>query len=210
EPGEHEADDHPHGDEEIGNVVARDAQALRRQGRDPADHQDADEAEIDGNDDPRAPQVEDAAEREIERQHGEEGAGGSGDPGEMRPSRRRWQVAVDVEPGKAEAAADREDEGEDPAETRRVAEGEEEDEKGGSNAEIDEIRQGIEFGAEGARDLQLAGEKPVEPVDHRGEDDEERGELEILLEGEADGAEPGREAEDGDEIGQEMEERQAA
>src|SRR5690606_8004592 len=92
----------------------------------------------------------------------------------------------------------------------RVAEGEEEDEKGGSNAEIDEIRQGIEFGAEGARDLQLAGEKPVEPVDHRGEDDEERGELEILLEGEADGAEPGREAEDGDEIGQEMEERQAA
>ena len=77
-------------------------------------------------------------------------------------------VEHDVEAGEAQGHRDGEDERPDPAERPQLVQDEAvEDRAPGVDAEIDEIGQGIEFGAEAGGALEEARDPPVDAVEER-------------------------------------------
>ena len=87
-------------------------------------------------------------------------------------------VDLDVEAGEARGAADREEEGDEEA---RAAEGREPpvvDEKGGRDAEGDDVAEGVQLLAERGGRPGQPGDAPVDPVEERRDEDEDRRGLE--------------------------------
>ena len=117
--------------------------------------------------------------------------------------------AADVEAGKPQAGADREDQRRGPAHVRRPGERGLVDDERGRHAEVDEVGERVELGPELARHVQLPGEEPVEPVDQRGEDDERRRRLETVGIGQPQRGQAGAEAEQRHEVRQELQQQNA-
>ena len=57
-------------------------------------------------------------------------------------------------------------------------------------AEVDEVRQAVELGAEARLTLDQARDAAVEPVERRGEHDRRQRPFELVLERQADGGQP--------------------
>ena len=106
-----------------------------------------------------------------------------------------------VEAGEPQAGRDRKHHGHDPTEAPwQAAETPDEDENGRRNAEVDEIGEAVELGAE----LRLGAQRPRQPavdtVEQRGDDNERDRILVAQLDGHADRGQPGAEAEQREEV----------
>ncbi len=96
-----------------------------------------------------------------------------------------------VEARQAQGGREREDHHAYPAEALQVAEPPGEDQECRRHAEVDEIGEAVELGAEARRRLEQARNAAVDAVEHCGEHDRRQRQLVAPLDGHADGGQAG-------------------
>ena len=78
------------------------------------------------------------------------------------------------------------------------------------DAEIDEIREAVELGAEARGALEHAGDAPVDAVEHGGEHDRRQRPFELVLDRQPDGGQAGAKRQQGDDVGHQRAHRNGA
>ena len=123
------------------------------------------------------------------------------------PGRPVRIVDHDVEAGEPQAGADREHHGGDPADVAELVQPPEIEDQRRRDAEIEEIGEAVELGAEARRALEHARDAPVDAVEQRGEHDRVERPFELALDRQPDPGQAGAEREQRDQVRQQRAER---
>ena len=145
-----------------------------------------------------------AEKPQIHGQHGEPRSGGCGRSGEKPrgPGGLAGIVERHVEARQAERAAHGQDQGDNPAQGAQLVERPDIDKDGRCHAEIDEVGERVEFGAEARGALEKARQPPVGRIEQNGENDSAHRQFETALDSQPDGGDAAAQRQQGYQVGQ--------
>ncbi len=141
-------------------------------------------------------------EEQVDRQQHDDRAGRRRNTGEeiSGPGRTVRVLDLHVEAGKTQRRADREHHRGDPAEIAERVQAPEIEDEARRDAEIEEVREAVEFRAEAGRTLDHAGNAPVHRIEHGGENDCAERKLVAAFKRKADAGQAGTQRQKGDDV----------